>query len=182
MIGAIMMAGRSTFAQEPPALNPFGPRAAQRDDAVPGTLTLSTGVTHRGQIYLTRDARLQIQDETQGRVREVPLAAVSRIECRVVEEWLEREWRFLENANDQKVYTGRSYPARVYQHTIRLRDGRAITGPLSAIVYVQEAPDTAPLKFLIHKRDKGPVGSDLKSLQFVQTIELEGPSGGVSSP
>jgi hypothetical protein len=122
---------------EPPAINPFGPRTQVREDAVPGSLELSDGTVHVGRLYPTRDARLKIFDDKQQQHREIPLRAVRRIDCKVQAEWMEKAWRFKENANDAKYYTGRTYPVREYVHTITLIDGRTIRGPLSAIVYVQ---------------------------------------------
>ena len=161
-------------SQEPPAVNPFGPRDKARPDALPGYLELSDGSVHPGRIYLTRDARLKIFDEDQKRTRDVPLDAVKRIDAKVKREWMEREWRFKENANDEKVYTGRSYPSREYLHTITLHDGRTIRGPLSTIIYVQpdNPAESDPKKFLLHERDKGPPGTELKSLSYVRVIEL----------
>jgi hypothetical protein len=159
-------------ADEPPALNPFGKATAVREDAVPGYCELSDGSLHIGQVYLTRDTRLKIYDEKVERQREVPLSAVRRIDGIVQKEWLEKEWRFKENANDEKVYTGRSYPAREYVHEITLQDGRTIRGPLSAIVYVQAPGGGQAERFLLHKRDKGAVGGDLKSLIYVRSVEL----------
>ena len=171
-------------ADEPPALNPFEPKASdQRDDAVPGCLELSDGSVHPGLIYLTRDKRLKIYDEQLQRQREVPLKAVKEIQCKVKKEWMEKEWKFKETTNDEKIYTGYSYPSREYLHTITLRDGRTITGPLAAIVYV-EPPRYAPARpdedsskpeaerFLLNKRNKGSRGQDLKSLVYVKRITL----------
>jgi hypothetical protein len=93
------------------------------------------------------------------------------------------------------MYTGKTYPSREYEHTITLSDGRTITGPLSAIVYLDPpAEPAAPIdskspdkskktaddsknepvtqKFLLHKRDKGEIGKDLKSLGYVKSIKL----------
>ena len=159
---------------DPPELNPFGPstRAGEREDAVPGYVELSDGTIRPGRIYLTRDARLKIFDAKTERQREVPLKAIRRLDGTALREWMEPEWRFKENANDEKVYTGRSYPSREYVHAITLRDGRTLRGPLSALVYV--APETGgePEKFLLHKRDKGPAGTMLKSLVYVRTIRV----------
>lgn len=173
----------SLCGAEPPALNPFGQAPSEREDAVPGYIELSDGSIHAGMIYLTRDKRLQIYDNDLQRQREIPLHVVKKIECTVEREWLEREWRFKESANDEKVYTGRSYPAREYLHTITLNDGRTITGPLSAIVYVQPPqygpvrpeeyqPPVQPEQFLLNKRNKGEMGQTLKSLVYVKQIKL----------
>lgn len=167
-----IVAGVAMAGEEPPALNPFGPRQETREDALPGFVELSSGKVYAGQVYLTRDARLQIFDGELQRQREVPLNAIAKIECHVDKEWLEREWRFRENANDEKVYTGRSYPARVYSYILTLKDGRKISGPLSGILYVASEGEAKPVKLLLHKRDKGEVGADLNSLVYVRSAEF----------
>ncbi|MHB1556143.1 MAG: hypothetical protein ACYC61_01555 [Isosphaeraceae bacterium] len=162
-------------AQEPPALNPFGEpaeRNQRRDDAVPGYLELSDGSLHPGLVFLTRETRLKILDDERKAFREVPLKVIRRIDGIVVREWNEREWRFRENASDEKVYTGRTYPAREYTHKITLQDGRTIRGPLSGIVYVQPEAGAEPDRFLLHTRDKGEPGTSLKSLVYVRSIRL----------
>jgi len=175
-LAALVLVGVSVAwclqAGEPPALNPFGPRASTRDDAIPGYIEMSDGTVHPGQLYLTRDARLKIFDTKQDRQRDVPLSAIERIDCAIEKEWNEKEWRFKENANEEKVFTGRSYPVREYVHTLTLPDGRTIHGSLSAIVYVEREPGSEPERFLLHKRDKGPVGSGLKELCYVRRICL----------
>jgi hypothetical protein len=161
-------------AQEPPALNPFEKPAdqAQRDDSVPGYLDTSDGRIHPGRLFLTRDARLKIFDQERKRHREIPLQAIKRIDCAVVKQWLEKEWRFKENANDEKYFTGRTYPAREYSHKITLQNGQTIEGSLSAIVYLRDESAKEPKRFLLHKRDKGNPGTDLKSLVYVRSILL----------
>ncbi len=183
-IAGLLLAGAAAArAAEPPAINPFGKAPAEREDALPGYVELSDGSIHPGMIYLTRDKRLQIYDEQLERQREVPLQAVQQIECRVKREWMEREWRFKETTSDEKVYTGRSYPAREYLHTITLQDGRKLTGPLSGIVYVQppqqqpaetgqDRPPPKAEQFLLNKRNKGELGQELKSLLYVKRIKL----------
>jgi hypothetical protein len=182
MIGPLLVAS-TLAAGDPPVINPFGRAPSERDDAVPGILELSDGTHHSGLIYLTRDKRLQIFDQTTERQREIPLQAVKTIECHIKKEWTEKEWRFKEGANDEKLYTGRSYPAREYSHTITLKNGKTITGPLSTIVYVQPpqfdaikpGADHAPVQpeqFLLSKRNKGEMGEDLKSLLYVKRISL----------
>ena len=158
-------------ADDPPAINPFGGAAAERDDAVPGYVELSDGSVHPGRVYLTRETKLKIFDEPEKKFRDVPLRVVKTIDCAVLKEWVEREWRFKENANDEKVYTGRNYPSREYVHTITLDDGRSIRGPLQAIVYVQPEEGKA-MRYLLHKRDKGEVGMDLKALTYVRSVRL----------
>lgn len=162
---------------EPLALNPFGSRAERedqrRDDAVPGFVKMSDGKVHPGQVMLTRDARLKVFDEQQKKHREIPLKAIKRIDCTVQKEWVEEEWRFKENANDEKKYfTGRTYPSREYTHKITLQNGQKIEGTLSGIVYVRADPAAEPERYLLQKRDKGNPGTDLKCLVYVRSIQL----------
>jgi hypothetical protein len=159
-------------ASEPPAINPFGARGSERTDAIPGVAELSDGTVYVGKLYLTRDMRLKIFDQRMKRQREIPLRVVRRIECHVQKEWMEKEWRFQENANDRKMYTGREYPARQYIHTITLHDGRQVRGPLSGIVYVQQAAESKPRRLLMHKRQKGAIGSQLKALVYLRSVQL----------
>src|SRR3972149_7632252 len=77
---AMLVISAAANCQEPPVVDPFGPRAQVREDAVPGYLELSDGMVHPGSLYLTRDARLRIYDGKLKRHRDVPLQSVSRIE------------------------------------------------------------------------------------------------------
>ncbi len=181
--GIMLCYARSATAQEPPPINPFARPAADREDAVPGYIELSDGSIHPGLIYLTRDKRLKIADEQFERQREVPLSAVKQIDCTVKKEWLEKEWKFKELTKDEKMFTGRTYPVREYEHTIMLNDGRSISGGLSAIVYIQpiekdqgksgaSGPELKAEQFILNKRNKGQVGENLHSLVYVKSIKL----------
>jgi hypothetical protein len=172
-----------TRAAEPPALNPFAPVRRDRDDAQPGYIEISDGKIYPGSIYMTRDKRLKIYDEKTKRQREIPLRVAKQIDCWVLEEWMEKEWRFKELALNEKYYTGRKYPSREYRHTITLQDGRMIAGPLAEIIYVRpfaESPQPGqaleanlkPQRFLLHKRDKGEVDTEMKALKYVKLIKL----------
>lgn len=186
MVAMCLAYGTATWlraAEEPPALNPFGPVQSERDDAVPGYAELSNGRIFVGDIYMTRDKRIKLYDESIKRQREIPLRVIKQIDGNVLREWMEKEWRFKENANDEKYFTGRSYPSREYEHVITLQDGRKIAGPLSEIIYVQRfvqdkdkplagGATAKPERLLLHKRDKGEPGTSLKALVYVKTIKL----------
>jgi hypothetical protein len=135
-------------------------------------LELSDGTIKPGKLSLTRDSRLKIFDEARKRHRDVPLKAIKRIDCTVLKEWVEKEWRFKENVNDEKYFTGRTYPVREYTHKITLQNGQTIQGSLSAIVYVQTESAQNRDRFLLHKRDKGELGTDLRSLVYVRSIRI----------
>jgi hypothetical protein len=166
-------------AAEPAAINPFGRTTETRDDAVTGCLELSNGRAYAGQIYMTRDKGLLIYDPTAHRQREIPLTAIKQVDCTVKREWFEKEWRYLESANDEKVYTGRQYPAREYTFKVALRDGRTITGSVDGVIYVQpasassnSAAEPEAQHFLLHKRDKGEMGAKMSSVVYVRSIKL----------
>jgi hypothetical protein len=185
LLSAVLLsvaAGRAG-ADEPPVISPFGRAPTEREDSEPGYVELSDGKVVPGMVYLTRDHRLTIFDAQINRQRMVPLRVVKSVECKVQKEWMEREWRFRELASDEKYYTGRTYPAREYEHTITLQDDRTITGPLSGVVYVQpfgyqpERPGAYRTvvqaeKFLLHKRDKGEIGEKLDDVVYVKRIAL----------
>ncbi len=172
VIGLILLENVLILAgQEPPAMNPFAPRSTEREDARGGYVEFSGGQVWSGKLYLTRDTRLKVFDSKLQRQREIPWQRIRQIECDVEKEWMEKEWRFAEAANDRKVFTGRQYPARLYRHVITLTDGRKISGPVSAIVYLQrDGKETK--KILIHKRDKGKPGYSLETLTYVKSIHL----------
>lgn len=161
-----------------PPVNPFGPRAAAREDAREGLLELSDGQELRGGLYLTRGARLQLLDPKTKQLRQIPWARIRSIEAVVEREWLEREWRFRENANDEKVYTGRTYPARECSYVVTLDDGRELSGRVTALVFlVPQGTDEADAqKFILHERDKGEVGQDLDALVYVRRIDFAAPT------
>ena len=138
---------------------------------MPGYLETSDGKVHPGQITLTRDARLKIFDEQQKKHREVPLKAIKRIDCTVLKEWVEQEWRFKENASDEKYFTGRTYPAREYTHTITLRTARRSRGPSRASSTSGPA-GRGPRPLPPPQARKGQPGTDLKSLVYVRSIQL----------
>jgi len=187
---------RAQAGEEPEALNPFDAVKQARDDAIPGYLEMSDGQVFVGNIYMTRDKRLKMEDSSrqvgggdgtaddgsEKRQREIPLRVVKQIEAKVEKEWVEKEWRFKELALDEKYYTGRTYPVRKYVYTVTLKDGRKITAPVAEIFYVKPFRDlesgsrtdeeNEPIRFMIHKRDKGEPGTTLKALAYVKLIKL----------
>jgi len=183
---SVLLAGLA-FGDDPP--NPFGKVRPVRSDAVAGAMQLSDGRIITGHFYLTRAHKLRIYDTKRERVREVPLRAVREINAVVKKKWMEHEWRFKANADNEKVYTGRTYPSRIYLHDIKLKRGDTIRGSLAALVYVEpnrknsteaktpnrtDAARPKPQRYMLHKRDKGKPGQALKDLIYVRRI-LFGP-------
>ncbi len=185
LTGLLLACGtRIAAAEEPPALNPFGQVKTARDDAIPGYIEMSDGRILVGNVYMTRDKRVRIYDEKMERQRELPLRVITQIQAKMDKEWMEKEWRFQELALDQKLYTGRSYPCRHYTHTVTLKDGKTIIGELAEVFFVQpivfkadeplanRPDDSEPVRVVLHKRDKGDFGAELKSMKYVKLIKL----------
>lgn len=179
----LLSAAVTLAADDPPALNPFGPAKTEREDAIPGYIETSDGKIYPGAVYMTREKRIKIYDEKMERQRELPLRVVAQLQGAVKKEWMERDWKFKETALDEKMYTGKSYPARMCVYTISLKNGSSITGELAEVFYVRaymenkpgEEPDEDSLqekRFFLHKRQKGENGTTLKSLVYVKTIKL----------
>ncbi len=170
--------------EEPPALNPFGPVKTEREDAIPGYLETSDGKVYFGNVYMTRDKRLKLLDAQLERQREIPLRVVKQIECKVEKEWMEKEWRFKEAALDEKMYTGRTLsvaglhphghaPGRPQDHRPAGRD-HLRPADLRVVRHGEPGPFVGlqAERFMLHKRDKGDIGTDLKSLRYVKLVKL----------
>ncbi|MEA3367827.1 MAG: hypothetical protein U9R68_06920 [Planctomycetota bacterium] len=155
------------------AASPFsGARTGPtRPDAVPGYVELSNGLKVPGHVYTTRAKRLKIFN-VDGEVYEyVPVPACQRIEA--VVEWarVDKQWRFKEAGSPEKVYTGESYPVRMLSWRLTLRNGHEIVGHiLGQPLYLEH--NRKRERFILHKRDKGPLGATLEDLVYVRRVEF----------
>jgi len=143
-----------------------GPRRA---DAVPGYAELSNGLKVPGTIYTTRAKRLKIYNLQRQIYEYVAVPALEEIEA--VVEWarVDKQWRFKEAGNTEKVYTGKSYPVRMLKWRLLLRNGHEIVGHiLGQPLYV--AHQGTPERFILHKRQKGPLGDTLEDLIYVRRV------------
>lgn len=178
-----------TTAQEPSSPNPVNPFASVNpvpSEAKKGAIHFSDGRIIRGDIYLTPGLRWRFFDEKTHRYLQLPLSIIERVEAIVEREWMEREWRFKEAGSDVKVYTGRTYPARILRHRVTLRNGRVLEGRGSTVLYVQPEPTPdrqtepghppRPVKVILQERQKGRPGESLKDLVYVKKIEFGTPS------
>jgi len=174
-------------AAEPPALkNPLSRRESSvREDTMPGYIEMSNGEVFPGLLYITRDKRLEIYDVELKRQRTIPIGRVATIEVNVEREWMEKEWRFKELASDEKMFTGREYPCRIFTYTLIFDDGRELEGPMSGIIFVQKLeegedasvghiPERDAPRFYFHKRDSEPanVGKKLADIHYVKFVKL----------
>jgi len=143
-----------------------GPRRA---DAVPGYAELSSGLKVPGYMYTTRAKRLKIYNLQRQIYEYVAVAAVKEIEG--VVEWarVDKQWRFKEAGNTEKVYTGKSYPVRMLKWRLVLRNEHEIVGHiLGQPLYVEHKG--TPERFILHKRQKGPLGDTLEDLVYVRRV------------
>ena len=172
---------------EPQALNnPLGRRESSvREDTMPGYIEMSNGEIFPGLLYITRDRRLEIYDVELKRQRTIPIGRIATIETNVEREWMEKEWRFKELASDEKMFTGKEYPSRMFTYTLTFDDGRELEGPLSGIIYVQRLeegedasvghiPERDAERYYFRKRDseKTNVGKKLPDIHYVKFVKL----------
>jgi len=155
-----------------PAANPFGGQGGvARKDAVPGYVELSTDLKVPGWIYTTRAARIRIYNLQREVYEYVPVPALKRIEAAVEWQRMDKEWRFKEAGNPEKVYSGREYPVRKVAYTLTLLNDHKIVGHiLGAPLYVDHNGKVE--RFILHDRDKGPMGSSLADLKYIQAVEF----------
>jgi hypothetical protein len=163
----------ATQKPEKPATNPFGAPGGgvSRKDAVPGYIQLSTDLKVPGYIYTTRAARLKVYNLDREVWEFVPVPAIKSIDTEL--EWarMDKEWRFKEAGNPEKVYSGREYPVRKVQYVLTLLNDHKIRGHiLGQPLYV--ARDDKADRFLLNDRSKGAMGETLSSLKYIKHVEL----------
>ncbi|HUW55037.1 MAG TPA: hypothetical protein VMZ92_00225 [Planctomycetota bacterium] len=142
-------------------------------DSVAGHLLLSNGDRVDGHVHLTRDAALKFTDPDRKKLLRIRLDELTHIEQKVITERMEKEWRWLENANDRKVYTGREYPMRELQTVLHLKTGRTLEGPMTALLFVTN--ENGRQRFVLHKRQKGKPGEKLSDLLYVKLVDFRPP-------
>ena len=176
-----------TFSAEPPALaNPLSRRESNvREDTMPGYIEMSNGEVLPGLLYITRDKRLEVYDVELKRQRTIPIHKIAKIECNVEKEWYEKEWRFKELASDEKMFTGREYPCRIFTYTITFDDDRELEGPMSGLIFVQplnegedastgHIPERDAQRCYFNKRqsEKTDAGKKLGEIYYVKTVKI----------
>jgi hypothetical protein len=165
------------------AVNPFaaGAEGGGRKDAVPGYVELSSGVKVPGRIFTTRAKRVKIFNLQKEVYEYVPVPAIRKIETVIAWERMEKEWRFKEAGSPEKVYTGRSYPARKFAYRLTLLGGHTITGHiLGQPLYLAREGKTD--RFVLHDRQKGPLDTTLEDLLYLKRVVLHEEGGPADSP
>jgi len=147
---------------------PFAQHPAARQDARPGVVVLSDGRRIGGWIFTTRDRAFRVYDARARRYRDILPGAIATIRAHVDWARMERSWRWQREGADAKVFTGRSYPVRKLSYTFTLVDGTTVSGQVSAPLYVQRNGKLE--RFALHKRQRGPVGSTLAELIYIDRV------------
>jgi len=172
-----------------PNLNGAGEESGVRKDAVPGYVELSSGAKVPGRIFTTRAERVKIFNLEKEVYEYVPVPAVRKIETVIEWERMEKEWRFKEAGSPEKVYTGRSYPARKLAYRLTLVNGHTITGHiLGQPLYLARPSRASPSRasgssdgsndegktdrFILHDRQKGPLDTTLEDLVYIRSVVL----------
>jgi len=148
----------------------------------PAALLYSDGTSKKGDVWLTPGVhRLTLFDVTSERNREFEFARVVRIDIEPEREEAERVWRWKENASDEKVYSGASYPWRLFRTVLTVRGARGksmtATGHLDALLYYQGDPKKKPEKIFLHRRHKLDPGRTLADQVYVTAVVFEQQKG-----
>lgn len=159
------------------------PAASEEDEPVlpiaktaPGRLerfaemVFSDGKKLRGMLFLRGTGKIKIFDKEQSLFREFPLEFVRRMDTIVLKEVEEKHWRWLEHANDEKVYTGKTYWWRQYDVKLTFVNGKSVTGSIRGPVYMRV--DGEVRRFILHDRDKGKLDEPLEKLVYVKSIDF----------
>lgn len=133
-------------------------------------LAFSDGKKLRGMLFLRGTGKVKIFDKEQSLFREFPLKFVRRIDTIILKEVEEKHWRWLEHANDEKVYTGRTYWWRQYDVKLTLVNGKTVTGSVRGPVYMRIEGKVR--RFILHDRKKGKLDEPLEKLVYVKSIDL----------
>ncbi|KPK44363.1 MAG: hypothetical protein AMK72_12100 [Planctomycetes bacterium SM23_25] len=158
---------------QPAGADPFGgtDRFGRRD-ALPGVVALSDGQLLAGGIHTTRDRNWEVWVESEKRWRHIPPIAVLSIQAVVVEQGLEKEWRWKEMGSDEKVYTGREKPIRRFQWRFHLIDDSYLAGEVKGQPVWVESGRKRHGPFLLHERSAGVYGQKLKDLVYVEKVVI----------
>jgi len=195
---SVSRTGEITFVEEGQGdevgeepVNPFaaGEEGGVRKDAVPGYVELSSGAKVPGRIFTTRAERVKIFNLQKEVYEYVPVPAIRKIETLIEWERMEKEWRFKEAGSPEKVYTGRSYPARKFAYRLTLLNGYTITGHILGQPLYLARPSRASRstqrlstggsndegkvdRFILHDRQKGPMDTTLEGLVYIKSVTL----------
>ena len=190
----------------PPGRDLFGTRGGAKkpppaNAPVPATVTWSDGRRETGKLSFTAGVPLTVYDLEGKEWVDVELADLAGLEAIPRAEKMDREWRWKDYGNDEKVYTGRERPRRWLDHALMLKDYEVmkvhVKGTVMYFDTVPEpeepakdktkagaakpdgkpGPDAKPVRrrLIIRQYDRGDWGETLASLVYVKRIEIGEP-------
>jgi hypothetical protein len=160
-------------ASRPSETNPFGRTDRfSRSDALPGVVVLSDGKVLPGGVFTTRDKDWEVWSASKKRWRHIPPIVVLSIRAVVVEEGMEKEWRWKEMGRNERVFTGRAKPVRRLLWRFHLIDDSYITGAVKGQPLWVETAGKRHGPFVLHERTKGKLDQTLKDLIYVKQVVI----------
>ncbi len=112
---------------EPPK-NPFGATITAPAGREARVLLSDGSVLPSAVVRFRKDLKVLVFVAETGERQEVRFSEIVLLRQSVLEESVEREWRWKEGGSDEKIYTGQSYPWRKYGVEIQTRDGLLLKG------------------------------------------------------
>ena len=161
-------------AEEPKPVSPFAPnvQAPPRADARPGTASLSDGKTFSGLVMFTRGRKLEVYEDARQKWHAFALEDIARLDNELQKESTEREWRFKEGGNDEKVYTGRVFVDHKYRLHVTLADGKKITGHVRGSVFYVQPKGGEPKRFFLRHDYRSSFGGKASEIVYLTSLVL----------
>ena len=163
----------TTTTSQSSSVNPFGKSDRfSRSDALPGVVVLSDGKILPGGVFTTRDKDWEVWSALHKRWRHIPPIVVLSIRAVVVEEGMEKEWRWKEMGRNERVFTGRAKPTRRLLWRFHLIDDSYITGAVKGQPLWVESAGKRHGPFVLHERTKGKLDQTLDDLIYVKQVVI----------
>jgi len=128
--------------------NPFG-RSKRSRYRIHGVFHMSDGAILEGPTRLKGRKVFKIYDRINMKHTELPLSAISEIECEIGKQWYEKIWRWKEGGEHVKIDTGQSYPVCKFVHKMKLIPDEeeeeegvvpTVEGGMSGVIFVRLSP------------------------------------------
>ena len=171
IIGALAL----TDAMAGPGMNPFGPRKQKAPrGAVQGVACMSDGKKYVGMLHLTPGRRLRLFDAKNDEYVDYSLKQLKELKVNVTKSWIEKEWRFKEMGNDQKVYTGKSYARKNFNVTLTFLSGRVTTLEIARgmPIYCRPKDGKKRKQLLLQPYKNGEQGSTLADVVHIDRLVM----------
>ncbi len=136
-----------------------------------GKVILSNGRVLRGEISTTVDTPFRIWISSIKRYRDISLMRIRRMDVQILAQREIRQWRYLQNGSDIKVYSGKTQPWFRFAYTFTLLHGEKIAGTVVAPLFVRTRRHRYNL--LLSKHLEGKIGEPVAEVVYVQHIILK---------